>query len=60
MYGRIPDLAASTLVSDHSLVFNVGFRSVYATVLQNWLGVPTAGMEDVLPGAGSLPRPGFV
>ncbi len=59
-YGRIPDLAASALVSDHSLVFNVDFRSVYATVLQNWLGVPASAMGDVLPGAAGVPLLGFV
>ena len=59
MYGRIPNLAASALVSDHSLVFNVDFRSVYATALQSWLGVPASAMGDLLPG-GDFPLLGFV
>jgi uncharacterized protein (DUF1501 family) len=38
LYGREPSLAE--LDGDGNLVFNTDFRSVYATVIEDWFGVP--------------------
>lgn len=37
LYGRQPSL---TQLDKGDLIYNVDFRSVYATVLENWLGAP--------------------
>lgn len=39
MYGEQPSLAATELDNTGNTVFDVDFRSVYATVLDKWLGV---------------------
>ncbi len=67
-YGRRPDLGA---LSSDNLRFTTDFRSVYATVLENWFGVPsntilkgrfetlpifnTAATAGRLPGTGQVP-----
>jgi uncharacterized protein (DUF1501 family) len=48
LYGMQPSLAASGLDADGNLRFSTDFRSVYATVLDNWL--QGAGSQDVLGG----------
>ncbi len=52
IYGKQPSLTA---LSDGDLVYNVDFRSVYATVLENWLRAPS---ETVLKR--KFPTMGFV
>jgi len=52
LYGNTPSLIA---LHDGDLVHNVDFRSVYATVLKNWLKVP---VEPILHRA--FPTLGFV
>jgi uncharacterized protein (DUF1501 family) len=44
LYGRMPSLSD---LQDGDLRHNVDFRSVYATVLGNWLGAPS---KDILGG----------
>ena len=39
IYGDPPDLAASALDATGNNVFKIDFRSVYATILKNWLSV---------------------
>jgi uncharacterized protein (DUF1501 family) len=39
LYGTLPDLAATNM---GNVRYNVDFRSVYATVLERWLGRPSA------------------
>ncbi|HEX4085994.1 MAG TPA: DUF1501 domain-containing protein [Chthoniobacteraceae bacterium] len=39
VHGHAPDLAALT---DGDIVYDTDFRSVYATVLERWLGAPSA------------------
>ena len=41
-YGEQPSL--TEIDQDGNLVYNVDFRSLYATVLEDWLGVPQAGV----------------
>lgn len=50
-YGQMPSLAETNRIKNHSLAFNVDFRRVYRTVLQEWLGVPEAAISTVLPTA---------
>ena len=38
LYGRQPSLAVTDLDDDGDMKFNVDFRSVYATILDKWLG----------------------
>jgi uncharacterized protein (DUF1501 family) len=38
------------------LKYNIDFRSVYGTILQDWLGTPASAVI----GGGSFPRLGFV
>ncbi len=52
LYGRQPSL---TQLNQGDLIYNVDFRSVYATVLENWLKAPS---EAVLKG--KFPPLGFV
>ena len=47
----MPSLAETNRIKNHSLAFNVDFRRVYRTVLQEWLGVPEAAISTVLPTA---------
>ncbi|HET9120567.1 MAG TPA: DUF1501 domain-containing protein, partial [Solirubrobacterales bacterium] len=51
MIGGFPGLA--TLDPDDNLVHTSDFRSMYCTLLENWLGVDAG---PIIPGADSLPR----
>jgi uncharacterized protein (DUF1501 family) len=51
MIGGFPGLA--TLDEDDNLVHTSDFRSMYCTLLENWLGVDAG---PIIPGAASLPR----
>ena len=51
LYGRYPSLEQ---LGDGDLLYNTDFRSVYATLLENWLGCPA---EKVLQG--EFPRLAF-
>jgi uncharacterized protein (DUF1501 family) len=60
-YGAYPDLA--DLDRSGNLRFTVDFRSLYATVLERWLGLPAAETDALLLQGASLPaypRLGFV
>ena len=48
-YGDFPDLAEDARVKRDSLDFNVDFRTVYRSILQNWMGVPPESMADIFP-----------
>lgn len=48
-YGQFPDLEEDARVKRHSLDFNVDFRTVYRSLLQNWMGVPASAMTDIFP-----------
>lgn len=48
-YGHFPDLAEDARVKRHSLDYNVDFRTVYRSILQNWMGVPPESMADIFP-----------
>jgi uncharacterized protein (DUF1501 family) len=52
LYGDHPDLSK---LDDGDLRHSVDFRSVYASVIENWLGAPS---QDVL--GGSFDRLAFV
>ena len=60
-YGDYPDLA--DLDGNGNLKFTVDFRSLYATVLERWLGL-AAAQTDALLAQGAVvppyPRLGFV
>lgn len=45
-FGEIPDLQAPDITG--SLQYNVDFRSVYATLLENWLCVPAEIVNNVM------------
>jgi uncharacterized protein (DUF1501 family) len=49
-FGRRPDLG---YLDNGSLIFTTDFRSVYATVLEKWLGAPSSpilgSQFDILP-----------
>jgi uncharacterized protein (DUF1501 family) len=47
IHGDPPSLAEDKMVRGRNLQFNVDFRSVYANVLEKWLGCPS---EPVLGG----------
>lgn len=53
MYGAAPILDPDRLIDDGNLPIAVDFRSVYATLLDGWLGVPSA---DII-GSGFAPLP---
>lgn len=53
LFGNHPSL---TELDNGDLRFNVDFRSVYGTLLQDWLGTPASAVI----GGGSFPRVGFV
>ena len=36
-------------VKRHSLDYNVDFRTVYRSLLQNWMGVPASAMPEIFP-----------
>jgi uncharacterized protein (DUF1501 family) len=60
-YGNYPDLA--DLDRNGNMRFTVDFRSLYATVLERWLGLPAASTDALLLQGASLPaypRLGFV
>jgi uncharacterized protein (DUF1501 family) len=42
VYGESPDL--KNLDEAGNLKFTIDFRSIYATVLDNWLGAPSAAI----------------
>ena len=42
LYGEPPDL--THLDANDNLVFTTDFRSVYATVLERWLGAPASAV----------------
>ncbi|MEI8342589.1 MAG: DUF1501 domain-containing protein, partial [Verrucomicrobiota bacterium] len=50
LYGNHPSL---TTLNNGDLIYNVDFRSVYATILENWMKVPSqkvlAGRFPMLP-----------
>ena len=41
LYGALPDLSATNM---GNVRYSVNFRSVYATVLERWLGRPSASV----------------
>lgn len=47
--GKIPDFADSARIKNDSLAHQVDFRSIYRTVLQDWLQVPADRMPLILP-----------
>ncbi|MEM7384024.1 MAG: DUF1501 domain-containing protein [Verrucomicrobiota bacterium] len=51
MYGELPSLKEEDRIKNHGLEHHIDFRRVYRTVLQNWLGVPSSRVSDVLPTA---------
>ena len=53
VYGNHPSL---TDLDNGDLKFGIDFRSVYGTILQDWLGAAPSGVI----GGGSFPRIGFV
>lgn len=48
-YGLYPDLAEDARVKRNSLDYNIDFRTVYRTLLQNWMGVPASAMPNIFP-----------
>jgi uncharacterized protein (DUF1501 family) len=56
MIGELPDLTTG-LDQDGNVRATADFRGVYASLLEQWLGVDAA---SVLPDAGSFPRPALV
>ena len=56
LYGQYPDL--SSLDRNHNMLFTVDFRSLYATVLDGWLGQPAAATDALLDA--HYPRLGFL
>ncbi|MFK8057509.1 MAG: DUF1501 domain-containing protein [Saprospiraceae bacterium] len=52
IHGDAPDLSAPD--NNGNLVFTTDFRSVYASLLENWLCVPAADVDSVL--GGNFPR----
>lgn len=53
LYGKHPSLAE---LDEGDLIFNTDFRSVYATVIQDWFGVdPTCVLDDTYPTLPILP-----
>jgi uncharacterized protein (DUF1501 family) len=57
MIGEFPGLAGNGLDDDGNLVATADFRGVYASLLEQWLGVEA---ERVLPNAGSFARPALI
>jgi uncharacterized protein (DUF1501 family) len=55
-YGTYPDLAA--LDRNQNMVFTLDYRSLYATLLQGWLGQTSAATDALLDAA--YPRLGFL
>jgi uncharacterized protein (DUF1501 family) len=55
-YGDYPNLAS--LDRNKNMVFTVDYRSLYATLLQGWLGQPAAATDALLDG--TFPRLGFL
>ncbi|MFN8514169.1 MAG: DUF1501 domain-containing protein [Chloroflexia bacterium] len=53
LFGNHPSL---TDLENGDLKYNIDFRSVYGTILQDWLGTPASAVI----GGGSFPRIGFV
>ena len=49
LYGNLPNLA--DLDQTGNLKYEVDFRSVYATLLKDWFGLPAQTVESVLGGA---------
>jgi uncharacterized protein (DUF1501 family) len=48
LYGESPNCAPTALDGNGDLVFTVDFRTIYADVLQNWLGVES---QEILGGS---------
>ncbi len=48
-YGKYPDLSEQARVKRHSMDHNVDFRTVYRSVLENWMQVPASAMDDIFP-----------
>jgi uncharacterized protein (DUF1501 family) len=57
LIGEFPGLGSSGLDGDGNLVATADFRSVYSSLLEQWLGVEAA---RVIPGAGSFARPALI
>jgi uncharacterized protein (DUF1501 family) len=57
MIGEFPGLGGKALDDDGNLVATADFRAVYASLLEQWLGVEAS---RVLPNARSLPRPPLI
>jgi uncharacterized protein (DUF1501 family) len=56
VYSAYPDL--TKLDQNKNMVFTVDFRSLYATVLERWLGEPAAATDALLDA--TYPRLGFL
>jgi uncharacterized protein (DUF1501 family) len=48
LYGATPNCAPTALDANGDLVFSVDFRTIYADVLQNWMGVDS---QEILDGS---------
>ena len=48
-FGQLPDLAEDARVRRHSLDYNTDFRTIYRSLLQNWMGVPASAMTEIFP-----------
>ncbi len=61
LYGSLPNLNEANRIKNDSLAATVDFRQIYKTVLQQWLGVPSGNISQVLQGTpGSLPTIPFL
>ena len=49
MYGKAP-VIAEKITHEDNLAMDIDFRSVYASLLKDWMQVPASGVGQVLPG----------
>ena len=48
-FGKYPDLAEDARVKRDSMDYNIDFRTVYRSVLENWMQTPASAMADIFP-----------
>ncbi len=48
-YGKYPDLAEDARVKRDSMDYNIDFRTIYRSVLENWMQTPASAMADIFP-----------
>jgi uncharacterized protein (DUF1501 family) len=51
LHGAYPSLEDADLDEQGDLVFQVDFRSVYATILADWFAVPTPDIDVIFGGS---------